>query len=211
MREGFVYILMNPSMPGLVKIGLTQDTAEARAASLSSASGVPTRFTVVYDELVSDCCQVEARMHDRFHDYRVNERREFFRVPLKTAIKALQEEARAFAIATGAGQRVEILPELLDRYPTWIRPGTTSVALVQLSDICLLEVTREPYTAYRDRIVEQVDLAIIADDDDEDEDYFKVSDPVEVNVRKFLALDEVSLFMTTPLFSEEAAREARIY
>jgi hypothetical protein len=74
-----------------------------------------------------------------------------------------------------------------------------------------LEVTREPYTAYRDRIVEQVDLAIIADDDDEDEDYFKVSDPVEVNVRKFLALDEVSLFMTTPLFSEEAAREARIY
>jgi hypothetical protein len=62
MREGFVYILMNPSMPGLVKIGLTEDTAEARAASLSSASGVPTRFTVVYDELVSDCCQVEARM-----------------------------------------------------------------------------------------------------------------------------------------------------
>jgi hypothetical protein len=82
---------------------------------------------------------------------------------------------------------------------------------VQLSDICLLEVTREPYTAYRDRIVEQVDLAIIADDDDEDEDYFKVSDPVEVNVRTFLALDEVSLSMTTPLFSEEAAREARIY
>jgi hypothetical protein len=211
VSEGFVYILMNSSMPGLVKIGLTEDTSEARAASLSSASGVPTRFTVVYDELVSDCRQVEARMHERFREYRVSERREFFRVPKKTAIKALQEEALTFAIATGAGQRVEILPKLLERFPTWIRPGTTSIALVQLGDVCLLEVTREPYAALRDRIVEQVDLAIITDDEDEEADYFKVFDPVEVNARKFLDLDVLSLFMTTPLFSEEAAREAGIY
>jgi hypothetical protein len=118
MPEGFVYILINPAMPGLVKIGLTTDTSEARAAQLSTSSGIPSEFVVVYDELVADSAAVERSLHDQFREYRPNPRREFFRIPIKTAIKALQHEAQGFAIPTGSGTRRDITAELRARSGT---------------------------------------------------------------------------------------------
>ena len=43
---GYVYILTNPSMPDLVKIGITTRPIADRVSELSSATGVPGRFTV---------------------------------------------------------------------------------------------------------------------------------------------------------------------
>jgi hypothetical protein len=39
-----VYVLTNEAMPGLVKIGLTTDSVEARLTQLSSHTGVPLPF-----------------------------------------------------------------------------------------------------------------------------------------------------------------------
>jgi hypothetical protein len=47
-EPGFIYILINPSMAGLVKIGKTTRDPEARAKELSQATGVPTPFYVAY-------------------------------------------------------------------------------------------------------------------------------------------------------------------
>ncbi|MBL4747578.1 MAG: GIY-YIG nuclease family protein [Magnetovibrio sp.] len=44
--NGFVYIMSNPSMPGLLKIGCTTRTPEERANELHQATGVPGKFTV---------------------------------------------------------------------------------------------------------------------------------------------------------------------
>ncbi|WP_420540706.1 GIY-YIG nuclease family protein [Nonomuraea roseoviolacea] len=77
-RAGFVYILINPSFPDMVKIGLTRNLSGNRASQLSRHSGVPTDFIVIYDELVADCGAVERRLHKRFANQRVNDRREFF-------------------------------------------------------------------------------------------------------------------------------------
>ena len=41
---GYVYILENASMPGLIKIGKTSRDSVERARELSSATGVPTGF-----------------------------------------------------------------------------------------------------------------------------------------------------------------------
>ena len=71
MAAGFVYVLLNPSFPNQVKIGLTEDAPDVRARKLWT-TGVPTPFIVVYDELVSDCEEVESRLHMRFNGYRVN-------------------------------------------------------------------------------------------------------------------------------------------
>lgn len=79
MNTGYVYVLENPSMPKLVKIGLTTRTVEARMRDLNS-TGVPEKFIEVYSEYVSDCRAVERAVHDRLSDYRVNKGREFFMI-----------------------------------------------------------------------------------------------------------------------------------
>jgi hypothetical protein len=43
---GYVYILSNPAMPGLLKIGCTDRSIEERTKELNSATGVPTPFEV---------------------------------------------------------------------------------------------------------------------------------------------------------------------
>ncbi|PIY04238.1 MAG: hypothetical protein COZ20_06175 [Gallionellales bacterium CG_4_10_14_3_um_filter_54_96] len=47
--SGYVYVLLNQSLPGCVKIGKTTRDTATRAAELSSATGVPTPFMVAYD------------------------------------------------------------------------------------------------------------------------------------------------------------------
>ncbi len=44
--NGYVYVLMNSSMRGLVKIGKTEREPEERAKELSASTGVPTPFMV---------------------------------------------------------------------------------------------------------------------------------------------------------------------
>jgi len=46
VMKGYVYVLSNPRMPGLLKIGSTTRRVEERVEELNSATGVPTRFTV---------------------------------------------------------------------------------------------------------------------------------------------------------------------
>ncbi|MDZ7969847.1 MAG: GIY-YIG nuclease family protein [Nostoc sp. DedSLP03] len=90
MAQGFVYVLLNPSFPDQIKIGLTEQTSELRAKQLRT-TGVPTPFIVIYDELVSECELVERKLHQRFAAYRVSSDREFFRIPVREAVRALQE------------------------------------------------------------------------------------------------------------------------
>jgi hypothetical protein len=40
--RGYIYVLTNPNMPGLVKIGYTQRLPRERANELSRATGVPS-------------------------------------------------------------------------------------------------------------------------------------------------------------------------
>lgn len=44
--SGYVYVLSNPRMPGLVKIGFTEGQPSERAIELSRPTGVPAPFDV---------------------------------------------------------------------------------------------------------------------------------------------------------------------
>ena len=74
-----VYLLTNPVMPELVKIGRTTNLEE-RLRSLSTHSGVPVPFEVFYACEVSDSAKVERQIHEGFGDHRINPKREFFRI-----------------------------------------------------------------------------------------------------------------------------------
>lgn len=94
-RPGWVYILTNPSMPGLVKVGFTTRDPTTRAAELTAAAGVPTPFTIAWCRAVADCAAVESTVHRMLDDRRVSGRREFFRCDLTTARQVVEAAAGA--------------------------------------------------------------------------------------------------------------------
>ena len=88
---GYVYILQNDSMPGLLKIGKTTRNSRERAKELSSSTSVPTPFRVIF-ELSSDRYEIlEREVHRKLARYRVGDNREFFKCAAGIAIKAIKE------------------------------------------------------------------------------------------------------------------------
>lgn len=86
--NGFIYVLSNPSMPGLYKIGYTERDVAERAAELSAATGVPEPY-IVEAFFSSEAPAVdEAEIHSSLSDFR-RTRKEFFRVDLQIALDAI--------------------------------------------------------------------------------------------------------------------------
>jgi T5orf172 domain len=197
---GFVYIPSNSAMPGMVKIGLTRNEAAARAVELSRATGVPTDFELVYDELVNDCRAVERSLHKRFSEYRVNDRREFFRVPIRQAIAALQEEAKAYPVIPLAEERIDILPRLEQRCRRWLRRDLVGAYIIQTDGLVYRETVFQPHVALNDRETQRLDLGFIYSGDEPD---FSCSKPIADNAQRFLNLDAYTIHMVTDLFNDE--------
>jgi hypothetical protein len=85
-----VYVLSNPAMPGLVKIGQTAaEDAEVRLAQLYT-TGVPFPFHLEFAAKVGNPDEVEAALHRAFAPNRVNPRREFFSIEAAQAIAILK-------------------------------------------------------------------------------------------------------------------------
>ncbi len=87
MAVGKVYILVNPFLEGILKIGKTNRSSEERASELSGTS-VPGRYIVLFDEDYADCDLAEKLIHQELSEYRVNHKREFFKVAPKVAVRA---------------------------------------------------------------------------------------------------------------------------
>lgn len=77
---GYVYILINKEMPGLVKIGHTKRSIEERIEELSKQTGVPEKFEEEYSWLVENPEQYERLIHANLMAYRIRNDKEFFRV-----------------------------------------------------------------------------------------------------------------------------------
>lgn len=90
-NQGYVYILSNPSMPGLLKIGMTRFTPSRRVQELSSATGVPTPFQLVYYREFHNCVAAELEIHSILASkgLRHNNQREFFTIDTVDAINVL--------------------------------------------------------------------------------------------------------------------------
>lgn len=89
---GYVYVLLNPGMPGLVKIGRTDRHPSDRARELSK-TGSAYPFIAAYWREVPDPVTAETWLHSYFHEHRVNRDREFFRIEVVEVIDAMQQLA----------------------------------------------------------------------------------------------------------------------
>ena len=89
---GNIYILSNPAMPGLLKIGFTKKPKVSdRADELSKLTAIPLPFKIEYELLVDNPKQYEHKLHKELKIHRVSQDREFFRVELDEAIIAINK------------------------------------------------------------------------------------------------------------------------
>jgi len=83
MTDGCIYCFSNPSMPGILKVGMTERTPEARLreANTSDTWRPPTPYKIEFAKKVSNPSQKEKTLHTLLqkHTDRIHPHREFFR------------------------------------------------------------------------------------------------------------------------------------
>ena len=88
--QGIVYILTNPAIPNMIKIGMTTvEDVKQRMAQLYT-TGVPLPFECVYAAKVANHEKVEKALHTAFGPDRVNPKREFFEIDAAQAIAIIK-------------------------------------------------------------------------------------------------------------------------
>lgn len=83
MSFGYVYVMSNPSMPALYKIGFTTRPMEERLQEANQPNTwIPTPFLLEFAKFVVNPQQKESTIHKILTKERVSPNREFFRVDL---------------------------------------------------------------------------------------------------------------------------------
>ena len=97
VEAGWIYVIENPAMPNICKIGMTTRTPEERAQELHD-TGSPAPYHVVAKWPVADVRAAEQAAQAALARFRVSDAREWFRVP--SAAAAARVEA-----VLGVGKR----------------------------------------------------------------------------------------------------------
>lgn len=208
MTSGYVYILTNVSLPGMIKVGRTLRDSRSRARELFT-SGLPTPFQVAFEIFSDEYEKLEADFHQELHDFRVSNNREFFKYPLDKAITLLQKLNSPPASKESIFQAEDIFEPLKQKYAPYLKPDIVAIRIVQPQGRVWLEITQEKETAgyLRDQKITRTDLAFISDVD-YDSHLFCPEDDVRENARKFVEdFDIYSIMMTTDLFHKSACKE----
>ncbi len=88
--KGWVYIISNRAMPGILKIGYSTKDPKLRADELNH-TGSPHPYVVEYEMLIEEPYQIEQRIHKMLSA--AKEGKEWFRCSVKEAIAAIKEIA----------------------------------------------------------------------------------------------------------------------
>lgn len=212
-NRGVIYVLTNPYYKrNIVKIGKTHRTADVRALELAKPTGVPDKFEIVFDEIVSDVDKAEKAIHRKLEKCRVNSSREFFEISIRDAIKTVQSVTKEYEVHSDEETgRIDILPRLEARMRRWLREDLVSVTFHQFSDLCVVKWVTQPTLTAIDAIEHIFDLAVFACPDPDDEVlhrlYFSpVLNSPQENAARLVELDPYSMIMTgLDLLSSDAA------
>lgn len=98
---GYVYVLSNPAMPGLVKIGRSIRSGAIRRQALYQ-TGVPDPFVLEFEIYAPNHDVLEAVVHERLDARRNNPGREFFRCEVAEAFEAILATYLSECLGTGA-------------------------------------------------------------------------------------------------------------
>lgn len=87
--SGYVYVLSNPAMPGIVKIGRSKHSGRIRARDIykKGGTGVPMPFKMEFEIWSQNCIESELLVHEELYQTRINPNREFFSLDVSAAIE----------------------------------------------------------------------------------------------------------------------------
>jgi hypothetical protein len=92
-KPEWVYVLVNKSIPGICKIGMTTTSVNQRVKEINSATGVITPWFSVFKYKCINSRRLEEEVHQHLErlGYRVNPKREGFEISSKVAIDVINE------------------------------------------------------------------------------------------------------------------------
>ena len=142
MSLGWVYILSNPSMPGVIKIGQSSNDPAARANELYT-TGVPEPFLIEYKGLFEGYAKLERSVHDALSDSRRSSNREFFEIEIWVAVDLIRSHAETPAKYEEYNEAPKVnyqtSPPLFDQ----IKPTDIPVIYAASESITLTEARRQ--------------------------------------------------------------------
>lgn len=103
---GFVYVLSNPRMPRLLKIGYTERAVDERAAEVSSGTGIPEPFVIEAYFASPNPALDEHTVHQSLKQYRLANR-EFFELDIDQCLQVLYQVVRRRPCFLRAGRTFE--------------------------------------------------------------------------------------------------------
>jgi hypothetical protein len=91
-ERGYVYILTNELLPGILKIGFTTKSPYERVKEINSATGVITPFQLTYVYECVNPYNLEQEIHKELQakGLRVNNKREGFQLPINETISLIE-------------------------------------------------------------------------------------------------------------------------
>ena len=95
----FIYVLVNKSMPDMVKIGMTVRDVETRAKEISGATGVPTPWVPVFSFKCFNSYKLEQEIHEHLDAVRVSGNREMFYMHSKDAIDTVKNIGAKYTLS----------------------------------------------------------------------------------------------------------------
>ena len=106
-KEEWIYVLVNKSMSGMVKIGMTTNTVEERAKQINTATGVPTPWIPVYKFRCYGSRYLEKEVHEYLTQYRVSGNREMFAIDAVTAQETIEKLGTYYSNALYVASEIE--------------------------------------------------------------------------------------------------------
>ena len=96
----YIYILINPSVPGICKIGKTTTTVFERVKQINGATGVITPWDAVFSFPCNDCHSLEREIHEYLaaQGIRVNPRREGFAIDVNSAREVVEKLGKKYKV-----------------------------------------------------------------------------------------------------------------
>lgn len=151
--KGWVYVISNRAMPGIIKLGYSTKDPALRAQELNH-TGSPHPYSVEYETLVWDPYSLEQRVHKML--YSKLEGKEWFKCTVHEAINAIQAAyTDCFILENflGVDENSAQLVQAPDVAPTPAAPDLPP------EEVLLLRATEADMQAH-EKLMEQLDMEV---------------------------------------------------